>query len=129
MIKPLWDPIWGSSCPQSAKNGKTTWHCIETILSGKVLRFNTYSHPNFGISLNSLLTEKTEKFLWILFLEIFKLDFRIPGKILSGFLVHYIFWRLVTSVTPLGVMGVTKHQNMCRTKNPLKIFPGIRKSS
>ena len=82
-------------------------HSIETILGGKVILFNTYSDPIFGIFRNFLITEKTEKFLWILFLEIFKLDFRIPGKILSRFLVQNISWRLVTSVTPLGVMGVT----------------------
>ena len=34
----------------------------------------------------------TEKFLRIIFLEILKLDFQIPGKILSGFLVRNIFW-------------------------------------
>ena len=80
---------------------------FETILGGNVLRFYAYSHPIFEILYNFLITEKTEKFLWILFLEIFKLDFRIPGKILSRFLVQNISWRLVTSVTPLGVMGVT----------------------
>ena len=33
------------------------------------------------------ITEKTEKFLPIFVIEIFKLDFWIPGKILSGILV------------------------------------------
>ena len=73
----------------------------------KIRDFMQFHKTNSNIFQNFILTEKTEKFLLILILEIFKLDFRIPGKILSGFLVHYIFWRLVTSVTPLGVMGVT----------------------
>ena len=41
---------------------------------------------------NFLTAEKTEKFLPISFLEIFKLDFQIPGKILSGILVQHLIW-------------------------------------
>ena len=63
---------------------------FETILGGNVLRFYVYSHPIFGILFNFLITEKTEKFLQILFLEIFKLDFQILGKILSGILVQHL---------------------------------------
>ena len=65
---------------------------FETILGGNVLRFYAYSHPIFEILYNFLITEKTEKFLQILILEIFKLDFHIPGKILSGFLMRHTFW-------------------------------------
>ena len=65
---------------------------FETILGGNVLRFYASSHPIFGILFNFLITEKTEKFLQILFLEIFKLDFQIPGKILSEFLMRHTFW-------------------------------------
>ena len=65
---------------------------FETILGGNVLRFYAYSHPIFEILYNFLITEKTEKFLQILFLEIFKLDFQIPGKILSEFLMRHTFW-------------------------------------
>ena len=79
---------------------KNSGHCIETILGGKVLRFYAYSHPIFGILFNFLIAEKTEKFLQIFFLEIFQLDFLIPGKFLSGFLVQHTFWCLVTLVTP-----------------------------
>ena len=75
---------------------------FETILGGKVLRFYASSHPIFGILFNFLITEKTEKFLQILILKIFKLDFQIPGKILSGFLVRHTFWCLVTPMTPRG---------------------------
>ena len=73
---------------------------FETILGGNVLRFYAYSHPIFGILFNSLIAEKIEKFLRIFFLEIFQLDFLIPGKFLSGFLVLHTFWCLVTLVTP-----------------------------
>ena len=73
---------------------------FETILGGNVLRFYASSHPIFGILFNFLITEKTEKFLQIFFLEIFQLNFLITGKFLSGFLVQHTFWCLVTLVTP-----------------------------
>ena len=66
-------------------------HCIETILGGKSWGFYVTSHTKFKIFLNSLRTEKTENFLQIYFLEIFKLDFLIPSQILSGNLVQHIF--------------------------------------
>ena len=81
---------------------KNSGHLIETIIGGKAQTFYAYSHPIFGILFNSLITEKTEKFLQIFYLEIFKIDFRIPGKFLSGFLVRYTFWCLVTPMTPRG---------------------------
>ena len=129
IIDPHLGPPMGSNWPQSAKKGKTYWHFIETILSGNVQTFYAYSHSSFGILLNFLIAEKIEKFLQIFFLEIFKLDFRIPGKILNGFLVQHIFWCLVTSMIPRGVTEVTKHQKMNCIKIPLKILPGIRKSN
>ena len=64
-------------------------HSIKTILGRKVNLFNTYSDPIFGIFRNFLITEKTEKFFRIFFLEILKLDFRIPGKFLNGILVQH----------------------------------------
>ena len=64
---------------------------IDMALGGNLLGFYANWYPILEISENSLITEKTEKFLLILFLEIFLLDFRIPGKILSGFLVLHVF--------------------------------------
>ena len=54
------------------------------------------------------VTEKTENFIQILISEIFKLDFQIPGKILSGILLQHSFGCKVISVTPLGgvIMGL-----------------------
>ena len=49
-----------------------------------------FSHGKLKIFQNFLTTEKTEKFLQISFLEIFKHDFQIPGKILSGILVQHL---------------------------------------
>ena len=65
--------------------------------------------------------------------ENFKLDFRIPGKILSGILVRLSFGCLVTSVTSLGGHfwsinnHIMSHQNFTQnfTRNPkikFKIF-------
>ena len=53
----------GSRRSQSAKKGKIMARSIETILGEKVILFNTYSDPIFGIFRNFLITEKTEKFL------------------------------------------------------------------
>ena len=129
MNDPIQTPLWGYMGVQSSIKRGIVKHCIETIMGGNSQGFYVISHTKFKIFLNSLITEKTENFLQIYFLEILKLDFPIPGQILSGNLVQHIFQCLVTSVTPQGVMGVTKHQNMCRTKNSLKILPGIGKSS
>ena len=53
------------------KKWKNYGQYFETILGGNVLRFYAYSHPIFEILYNFLITEKTEKFLQILLLEIF----------------------------------------------------------
>ena len=101
-------PIWTPQCnggpvdPKVPKMKKKQPDWTEMKLDGKVPGFYAYWYPILVISENSLVTEKTEKFMPILFLGIFKLDFRIPGKILSGFLVRHMLWCLVTPKTPRG---------------------------
>ena len=102
----------GDQLTQKFQKWKNQPDCTEMKLDGKVPGFYANWYPILEISENSLITEKTEKFLPILFLEIFKLDFQIPGKILSGFLVQHMFWCLVTPMTPRGVTEITKHQKM-----------------
>ena len=63
----------------------------ESILGRKDWGLYVFSHGKLKIFQNFLITEKTEKFLSIFVLEIFKLDFRIPSKILSGILVQHMF--------------------------------------
>ena len=66
-------------------------HFYETILGGKYSKLIVLSNSESSFCQYFLVTEKTEKFLQILILEIFKLDFWIPGNILSGILVrHYM---------------------------------------
>ena len=60
----------------------------------KIQDFMYFHMTNSNIFQNYILTEKTEKFLPILVQEIFEIDFRIPGKILSGILVQHMFWYL-----------------------------------
>ena len=67
---------------------------FETTLGGKVLRFYAYWKAKFKKIGKSLKTEKTENFLQILILEIFKLDIQISGIILSGILVQHMFYFL-----------------------------------
>ena len=60
----------------------------------KIRDFMYFHKTNSTIFQNFILTEKTEKFLPIFIQEFFKIDFRIPGKILSGILVQHMFWYL-----------------------------------
>ena len=55
----------------------------------KIRDFMYFHMTNSNIVQNFIMTEKTEKFLPIFVWEIFKNDFQIPGKILSGILVHH----------------------------------------
>ena len=80
MIKPLWDPFRGSRCPQSAKNGKTTWHCIETILCGKVHGYYAYWHPKFWKLEISLLLRKLRIFCKFWFKNFLIVIFRFLWK-------------------------------------------------
>ena len=64
-------------------------HFYETILGGKYSKLIVLSNSESSFCQYFLVTEKTEKFLQILILEIFKLDFQIPGKILSEILVQH----------------------------------------
>ena len=57
----------------------------------KIRDFMYFQKTNSNIFQNFILTEKTEKFLPIFIQEFFKIDFRIPGKILSGILVQHMF--------------------------------------
>ena len=53
-----------------------------------------------------IMTEKTENFLPIFVREIFKIDFQIPGKILSGILVQHMFWCLKRGLERGGQLHV-----------------------
>ena len=81
----------GSQSSKNWQNGKKGAHFYETILGGKYSKLIVLSNSESSFCQYFLVTEKTEKFLQILILEIFKLDFWIPGKILSGFLVRHMF--------------------------------------
>ena len=54
------------------------------------------------------ITDKTEKFLPIFVIEIFKLDFWIPGKILSEILVRTISGCLLTLKSTSVVTEVSR---------------------
>ena len=47
MIKPLQDPIWGSRCPQSAKNGKTIDTVLKPYYVEKSMDIMPFDAPNF----------------------------------------------------------------------------------
>ena len=88
---PLYGATGGSKVPKNGKMAKKGAHFYETILGGKYSKLIVLSNSESSFCQYFLVTEKTEKFLQILILEIFKLDFWIPGKILSGILLrHYM---------------------------------------
>ena len=93
---PHLDPSMGVQVTPIFKKWLILIPYFETTLGGKVLRFYAYWKAKFKKIGKSLKTEKTENFLQILILEIFKLDIQISGIILSGILVQRKFWRLVT---------------------------------
>ena len=71
-------------------------HCIAVKVCEKVQVFNAFLYAKLKIFQKFHITEKTEKILPIIILEIFKCVFQIPGKILSEILVRRMFWCLVT---------------------------------
>ena len=90
VIDPIGSLLMGSKRVQNSKKGQNyiffLAHCIEIILGGKDFMYFPMTNPKFSKIFK--ITEKTEKFLPIFVLEILELDFWIPGKILSGILVH-----------------------------------------
>ena len=86
---PLYGATWGPKVPKTGKMAKKGAHFYETILGGKYSKLIVLSNSESSFCQYFLVTEKTEKFLQILILEILKLDFQIPGKILSEILVQH----------------------------------------
>ena len=129
------DPFMGvqvtpkyQKCAKNEKNGTLYWNQFRWKSHGNLCQLVSQTR-NFLKFPRRRVAEKTENILPILFLEIFKLDIRISGKILRGILMRHMFCCLVTPHDPLGVTKVTKHQNMSHTKIPLKILPEIWISS
>ena len=91
MIDPIWTPTGWSICMKICKIRFHLADCNATMLGGKDKGFYVFSHDKLKHFQKFIITEKTEKFLLIFVLEIFKIDFRIPGKILSGILVQHMF--------------------------------------
>ena len=72
----------------------------------KIRDFMYFHMTNSNIVQNFIMTEKTENFLPIFVREIFKIDFQIPGKILSGILVQHMFWCLKRGLERGGQLHV-----------------------
>ena len=85
---PLYGATWGSKVSKNGKIAKKGAHFHETILGGKDSKLIVFSKSESSFCQYFLFAEKTETFLQILTIEIFKLNFWIPGKILSGILVR-----------------------------------------
>ena len=115
-LTPLRPPLIGVQVAPKFQKWKNCWHFIEMVLGGIVLVLFAHWRLYLGIGLYSLIAEKTENFYPILFLGIFKLDFRIPGPILSGILLQYMSWCLVTPMTPRGSLRSQNTRTCIATK-------------
>ena len=74
-IDPIWTPLWGYMGAQSFKKWqicKKGAHFCETILGEKDSKSIVFSYSESSFCQYFLVTEKTEKILQILILEILK---------------------------------------------------------
>ena len=74
MIDPIWTPLGGSRGSKLPRNDKIVFflaHCIEVIVGEKDQSFYAFLYAKLKIFQKFHITEKTEKILLIIILEIF----------------------------------------------------------
>ena len=105
-LTPFGDLQGGSYVQKIVKLGFIWLTAMQPYRVEKIRDFMYFQMTNSNIFQNFIMTEKTEKFLPIFVWEIFKNDFQIPGKILSGILVQHMFWCLKKGLERGGQLHV-----------------------